>query len=198
MVCPGKERGLTLIELLTVIAIIGIGVAVAVPSWMSLRRRAAVRSAAAEIRSVFHETRSRAIAGWRNSGVRFTPSGTGWQFAIYDDGDRDGVRNDDIRNGVDVLVAPPRHLFQQPQLVTIGLLPQTIRDPDGDPLRPGDSPVQFNRSSICSFTPLGTSTAGTIYLTDDAGSLYAVRVFAATAKIRLVRYDGARRRWEDR
>ncbi|MGZ8867811.1 MAG: hypothetical protein ACXW2P_05670, partial [Thermoanaerobaculia bacterium] len=81
---------------------------------------------------------------------------------------------------------------------SIGLLQQVIRDPDGDLLRPNDSPIQFGRSSICSFSPKGSATPGTIYLTDDAGSLYAVRVYGATAKIRLLRYSGERRRWESR
>jgi len=124
-----EERGLTLIELLTTVAILGMVLSVAVPSWMSLRRRAAVRSASAEIRSVFHEVRSRAITRSSNSGVLFTRSGSQWQFAVYDDGDRDGVRNDDIRRGIDTLVSPPRFLLQQPHLVTVGLLPRAIRDP---------------------------------------------------------------------
>lgn len=193
-----EEHGFTLLELLTVIAIVGMVAATAVPSWMSLRRRAAVRAAAAEIRMIFHETRARAIARADYSGLRFTRSGAQWQFAVYEDGDADGVRNDDIASRVDRCVSPPRYLFHQPQLVSIGLLPQEIRDPDGDRLRPTDTPVQFGRSAICSFSPMGSSTSGTIYLTDDGGSLYAVRVYGATAKIRLLRYDAALRRWESR
>jgi type II secretion system protein H len=193
-----ERHGFTLLELLTVIAIVGMVVATAVPSWLSIRRRAAVRSAAAEIRTVFHQTRSRAIARGDSSGLRFTRNASQWQFAVYDDGDHDGVRNDDIASRVDRCVTPPRHLFQQPQLVSIGLLRQVIRDPDGDLLRPADSPIQFGKSSICSFSSIGSATPGTIYLTDDAGSLYAVRVYGATAKIRLLRYDGERRRWESR
>ena len=192
------ERGFTLPELLTSIAIVGLLVACAMPSWLALRRRAAVRAASAEIRSVFHQTRSRAIARSRNAGVHFTRSGSQWKFAIYDDGDGDGVRNDDIRSGADRQVAPPRLLLQQGQLISIGLLRNIVRDPDGDPLRPAASPVQFNRTSICSFSPLGSATPGTIYLTDDDGSLYAVRVFGATAKIRLLRYEPSSMRWESR
>ncbi|HUP48909.1 MAG TPA: GspH/FimT family pseudopilin [Thermoanaerobaculia bacterium] len=192
------KRGFTLAELLTAVAIIGMLVACAMPGWMSLRRRAAVRSAAAEIRSVFHHTRSRAIAEGKHFGVRFSRSGTEWRYAIYEDGDRDGIRADDIQRGIDRCVAPPRHLFQQPHLVTIGLLPYTVRDPDGDPLRPGDSPVKFNRSSLCSFTPLGKATPGTIYLTDSNGSLFAARVYGPSAKIRLLRYEPSRRKWEGR
>lgn len=196
---PSREqRGFTLIELLTTVAIIGVLVACAMPSWLSIRRRAAIRSAAAEIRSVFHQVRSRAIARARHSGVRFTRAGDQWQYAVYDDGDDDGIRNDDIDRGVDRRVSPPRFLLQQPHLVTIGLLPYTVRDPDGDPLKPGDSPVHFNRSSICSFSRLGTATPGTIYLTDSNGSLYAARIFGASAKIRVLRYEPASRKWEAR
>ena len=192
------ERGLTLIELLTTIAILGLIVAVATPSWLTLRRRNAVRTASAEIRAVFHQVRSRAIARSRNAGIRFSKVGAQWQFAVYDDGDGDGVRNDDIRSGADPMVARPRLLFQQGQLVSVGLLDTVVRDPDGDRLKPEASPVQFNRSAVCSFSPLGSATPGTIYLTDDAGSLYAVRVYGATAKIRLLRYESATRRWEAR
>lgn len=193
-----KQRGYTLIELLAIIAIIGIVAAVALPSFMSMRRRAAVRSAASEIRTVFHQVRSRAIARQCHAGVKFTRVGSEWEFAIYDDGDGDGVRSDDIRRRVDREVTKPRFLWQQPQLVSVSLPAFAIVDPDGDPVPMGSSPVQFNRSTLCSFSPLGQATPGTIYLTDSAGEVYAVRVYGATAKMRVLRYRAASESWEAR
>lgn len=193
-----RHRGFTLIELLITIAIIGLITASAVPHWQSLRRRAAVRAAAAEIRPIFRQVRSRAIARGSNSGVKFTRGAAGWQYAIYDDGDRDGVRSDDIQSGVDRRVTPPRLVIRGPELAWVAL-PRSVRiDPDGDRIAPGASPVQFNRSTICSFSPLGGSTPGTIYLADSAGLAYAVRVFGTTARVRLLRFDPRRQRWEER
>lgn len=192
------ERGFTLSELLTAIAIAGLIICCAVPSWMSMRRRAAVRSAAAEIRSVFHLVRSRAISHSRSTGVKFVDGLDGWKYALYDDGDGDGVRNDDITRGTDRLVSGQRFLWQQPLVVKVAIPSYVTHDPDGDPLTARSSPVQFNRSTICSFSPLGQATAGTIYLTDDADSAWAVRVYGATAKIRVLSYDRSRRRWSER
>lgn len=191
------ERGFTLAELQMVIAIVGLMLACAVPSWLSLRRLAAVRSATAEIRSIFHLVRSRAITRGNNTGIKFTRASAEWQYAIYEDGDHDGVRNDDIARGVDRRVTPPRFLWQQPQLASIGLPTYSLKDPDGDRLKLGAAAVQFNRSTICSFSPLGQATPGTIYLT-AAGEVYAVRVYGASAKIRTLRYNRKRAKWESR
>ena len=192
-----KHNGYSLAELLTVVAIIALIALATVPAFASMRRRSAARTAAVAMRSIFHLARSRAVSRGRNCGVKFQQSGPEWQFALYDDGDGDGVRNDDITKGTDRRVAPPRVVLPESRLVSIGLLPDTVRDPDGDQLLPTASPVQFGRSTICSFSPLGESTPGTIYMKSDR-NLWAVRVYGATAKMRVLRYDVATRKWVER
>jgi prepilin-type N-terminal cleavage/methylation domain-containing protein len=192
------RNGYTLIELLTVVALLGLFAGITFPAFVNMQRRAALRSAAGQLRSIFHLARSRALQRGSNSGVKFLQAGGEWQYAIYDDGDGDGVRNDDIDRRVDRRVTLPRRALPESKIVTIGLLRHTIKDPDGDRLLPTASPVHFNRSAICSFTPLGESTPGTIYITDRRNELYAVRVFGATAKIRTLRYDATSRMWRNR
>ncbi len=191
-----SEKGFTLIDLLIAIAIIGLTTAIAVPQWQSLRRRAAVGAAAREIHSIFRLARSRAIARGANAGVKFTRGAYDWQYTIYDDGDGDGVRNDDIRKGIDRRVSGPLSMIRGRELASISI-PDSVRvDPGGAAMPPGASPVRFGTSTICSFSPLGESTPGTIYLADAAGLAYAVRIFGGSARVRTLRYDPLRRRWE--
>ena len=105
---------------------------------------------------------------------------------------------EDIDRRIDRRVTLPRRALTESETVTIGLLGRTIRDPDGDRLLPTASPIHFNRSAICSFSPFGESTPGTIYLTDRREELYAVRVYGTTAKVRTLRYDAPSQKWVSR
>ncbi len=192
-----RPRGYSLIELLTAIAILGLIVLSAMPAFGNYRRRMSIIAASEQFRSILRATRARAIASGRNAGVKFI-SGPEWTYAIYDDGDGDGVRNDDITRGTDRRTFGPAIVMPSFHIATIGLLKTTVKDPDGDPLKPNASPVQFGRSTICSFSPLGHGTPGTMYLIDGGGQLWAARVHGAGGRVRILRYDDGLKKWERR
>ncbi|MES1211289.1 MAG: hypothetical protein ABUL63_03035, partial [Acidobacteriota bacterium] len=50
-------------------------------------------------------------------------------------------------------------------------------------------PIRFNSSDLASFGPLGTSTPGSLYLTDSQKRLMAVRVYGRTGKVKVIAYD---------
>src|SRR5688500_2571304 len=179
-------------------ALIGLFVGVTAVSFANMQRRAALRTAAGQLRTIFHLARSRALMRASNSGVKFFQAGGEWRYAIYDDGDGDGGRNDDIDRRIDRRVTLPRRALTESEAVTSGLLGRTIRDRDGDRLLPTASPIHFDRSAICSFSPFGESTPGTIYLTDRREELYAVRVYGTPAKVRTLRYDAPSQTWVSR
>lgn len=190
-----RESGVTLLELIAAVAVIGILALCAVPSFATYRRHASLRAQADQLRSIFRMARSRAIKRNANSGVRFAPRGSQWTFALYDDGDGDGIRSDDIASGVDRCYAAPSVLMPEFHIATIALLPVAIRDPDGDLLPPTASAVQFGRSSVCSFSPTGSGTPGTAYITNTDGEIFAIRVLGASGKVRVLRYDALRKKW---
>ena len=195
---PRHEHGHTLLELLVALVILGIMVCAAVPAFATYRRRTSINAAARELQATLRLVRSRAIARSAHAGIKFTGSGSNWTFAVYDDGDNDGVRNDDIRKGIDPLAVKAAPLMPQLHVARIGLLPYAIKDPDGDPLPPTNSPVAFNNSTICSFSPIGSGTPGSVYLTDDIGDLYCLRVLGASGRVRILRYDATKKKWETR
>lgn len=192
-----NDHGYSLADMLVCLAIIGMSVGVTMPAFNSMRHRGAVRAAAAEIRSIFFVARMRAASRGHNYGVRFQKFGNEWRYAEYEDGDGDGLRTDDINKGIDRPLFTPRSvLLSDRGAATIGVLPKTITDPDGAKLLATASPVQFGKAQICSFSRIGESTSGTIYLVDGVGGIYAVRVYGATAKVRTLRYNDRRRKWE--
>jgi len=193
-----SQRGTTLIEALTVLAIIGILAGITIPAFATYRRHNAVILAANEFRGIFRLVRSRAIAKGRHAGVKFVKAGSTWTYSLYDDGDGDGIRNDDITKGIDRRYAGPFVVGRQSPLARVALPPVAIRDPDGDPLRPGDSAVQFGNSTICSFAPVGNATPGSIYLVDGSGEVYCVRVYGSLGKVRVLRFNGGSGKWERR
>jgi prepilin-type N-terminal cleavage/methylation domain-containing protein len=193
-----RQNGITLFELIVVIAIIGIIALCAIPAFANYRRQASVIAAGNEMRSLLREIRSRAIARGRYSGVKFAKSGKNWTYTLYDDGNGNGIYNADINKGIDRRYFGPAVVMPQFQTAAIALLPKTIRDPDGAKLLPTDPALQFGTSTICSFSPLGSGTPGTIYISDGIDNLYAVRVFGATGKVRMLRYDAGTQKWEER
>lgn len=191
-----SQRGQTLGEAMCVIALVGMFAAIAIPAFLGVNRRKAVQAVADELRGVFRSVRAQAIARSRNFAVRFTRDGAEWQYAVYEDGDGDGVRSDDIRKNIDRMAAAPVPLARYQRIVRIALPPAAIVDPDGDEIEPDDEPVQFNRSAMCSFSPVGAATPGSVYLTDGVDGVWCLRVYGATARVRVMRYDAKRRKWE--
>jgi hypothetical protein len=68
------------------------------------------------------------------------------------------------------------------------------------PPRPGniphlDDPVQFGRSNIVSFSPIGASSSGTLYVTDGRDALYGVLLFGPSSRIRVWRFERSSGEW---
>lgn len=191
-----SETGWTLLELLVVVAIAGTMILVTVPSLATINRARAVRAASSELRGILNEARFRAVSESRHIGLRFVETPDGWAFETYHDGDGDGLRNADIKKGVDKKLSGPRQLLMNSSTISIGMPLFPLRHPDSGKLMPPEgSPVRFGNSRICSFSPFGSSSSGSIYLTDGTVTAAAVRVYGATAKVRSIRYDRRSQTW---
>ncbi len=193
------ERGYQLIELLIAMAVSSLVLVLGIPPLLSLAAGLRVELAAAEVASTFHVARAYAIRHDANVGLKFQVDGDGTvTWALFRDGDGDGVLTADILSGDDPQVLPRTRIAHLGRQIHFGFPPgRAPRDP-GDPRRrlSGlDDPIRFNRSDIAAFTPLGTATPGTVYVTDGMRHLSAARVFGRTGRIGCLVYDVVRERW---
>jgi hypothetical protein len=104
------------------------------------------------------------------------------------------VRTRDIQRGTDVQILPLERLPLSFRGVDFGVLPGVPPIEAGD-VAPGGDPIKIGSTGILTFTPLGTSSSGTLYVLGRSESQYAVRVLGATGRIRALKYDSRARRW---
>ena len=185
----GNEKGQTLVELIAVVSIIGCIASAGFVTSMTVQRRIALSAATSELRALFQQVRLTAIAHNRNVAIRFRPAGDLWSWNVYEDGDGDGVRNDDISRGVDFPIGKTR-IFQHPP-VRIGVPSAPIPDPaTGQPLSLR-LPVRFGTSMLCSFSRTGEATNGSVVLTDGR-NVTIIHVTGSSARIYVSRWNGTK------
>jgi hypothetical protein len=129
-------------------------------------------------------------------GIKFRKNGGRYEWALYRDGNGNGIRSAEIVSGVD------RHLGVSFPWSRNDVAPGILRGTRvPDPGAPGryldrlDDPIRFNNSDICSFSPIGESTPGSVYLWDGHDRMAVVRVFGRTAKIRSLYHARGERGW---
>lgn len=174
-----------MIELVAVTGVITILGGVAAAHVLSSADHSSGYAAARFLAARLGLARTQAVARGAAVGLRFTQTPRGFTFAAFQDGNGNGIRTTDIEAGIDRQVEPAIGLFEQFPGVDIGLTANS----------PATTALQLGQTSLLTFTPLGTATSGTIYVRDQRGSQWAVRVLGATGRTRVLRYDAATGDW---
>jgi prepilin-type N-terminal cleavage/methylation domain-containing protein len=172
---PARSCGFTLIELLFAATLATILVSLAVPAIAVSMNRSRTLAAARYLSGQMALARTYAVARSTNVALRFNWDGRDASIQMFRDGNGNGVGTADIGAGTDVAL--------NAAVTLSGLFPGVaVGTPDGS------DPVRIGSSNLLSFTPLGTATAGTIYVAGKELHL-AVRVLGATGRTRVLRYD---------
>ena len=187
-------------ELLVVLALAAIGLAVALPAAANLRTDGRCAAGARHMVGTFRKLRSQSVALRKYRGVYFFRQNGGWVFSTVEDGNGNGLRTAEVRSGTDPVLDGPFRLEDRFRPVRPGFPFGAVRQlpPSSGWLADLDDPVKFGRSDIISFSPLGRSSSGTLYLTDGVDRLYAVVLYGPSTRIRVWRYRRGDRRWEMR
>jgi hypothetical protein len=189
-----RARGAALLDLVFACGLLVVMAAIAIPSLQAARERDSARLAARHLATKLTLLRVDAIRRNRAVAVRFDPDDLG-RIAVYADGDGDGVLQQDIDAFIDTPLEASSHIAEIFAPVSLAI-PFTMPAPDGDGLvLAGSDPVRLGSSAFLSFSPLGSATSGTIYLAGRGGVPACVRVFGATARVRVLWFDRTSGTW---
>jgi len=157
--------------------------ATAVPRLAATLHEHRLRGAAIHLRGLFRQVHARAAAEARYIGVVFDEVDGDPVYSIYADGNANGIRRADIRRGIDVRIREPYSISETFPGVRYGSLPAGAEEPFFSGLRIGCS-------KIVSFSPIGASTSGTVFLSNQYKIVYCVVVLGSTSRVRIARYRG--------
>jgi Tfp pilus assembly protein FimT len=189
----GLPAGTSLIELTIALGIASLAAAMSAPVLAGAADAGRAREAAQYLAAQCRGARAESLSRNTTASLVFDVVSGRWRVRRCVDGNGNGMRRADISGGRDTCAASAEmsELFAGVRID----VPTGLPDPDGGASTSGA--VRFGSSDIASFTPLGTATAGTVYLRSDGGAQYAVRVAGATGRVRVLRYDAATRTWAE-
>lgn len=181
-----SDAGATVLELLIVLLMIVALSAISAPVAASVIDAGRARQAAVFLGTRFRLAHQQAVTLGANVGVVFDQVGGQWQVRVCRDGSRNGLRRADIQSGADPCPDGPHNLTDMFPGVEVGVDPQ-LRGPSGEPGSP--DPVRLGSSNIASFSPIGSSTTGTVFLRSRGGAQYAVRLSGIAGRLRVLWYE---------
>jgi type II secretory pathway pseudopilin PulG len=189
-------RGTSLFELLVVLLILALIFALSVPALSDLLAEEGLATAAREVFAILSAAQARAVFQGADVGVKWISSGGDLVLSVYQDGNGNGVTTADIKKGVDRLVAGPYWLRGKYPGISFSFVPGFDGlDPGGAPIGDLTDPLRFGRSDICSFSPVGKASPGSVYLSNKKHRQAAVRVTPANAKIQIFTWHGKSLKW---
>lgn len=165
----------------------------AIPEYLTAIDDFRANGAARHISGRFQRARMEAVMRSASVAVQFTQTGSGYSYAVYLDGNRNGVLTRDIERGIDRQIDALERLPDQFTGVEFGVIPGL---PPVDPgnTAPGSDPIRLGAGRFASFSAMGTSSSGTVYIRGRRDAQYAVRIYGETGKTRMLKFQ--RRTWQ--
>ncbi|MFN8057523.1 MAG: GspH/FimT family pseudopilin [Vicinamibacterales bacterium] len=176
--------GFSLSELLVATAVIVVAVAGSAAAVSSGLAEARGAGAGRYLAMLLQQARARAVLEGVAVGLHFAERDGRTIMALVRDGDGDGIRSADIDSGIDPIVTPYEAMDERFRGVEFRIGTDCV-SPDGlEVLRRGSDALRIGRTSTLVFTPLGTSSSGSMYLCGASGPQVVVRVLGATGRSR--------------
>jgi len=190
-----SNQGFTFAELLFALGIASVFASAAAPQLLAGLDEWRTRGAVRYLSSRLYRARMEAAIRNVDTAVRFVAVGSTFEYVTVVDGNGNGVRTADVQSGVDRAVDHTERLADKFAGVDFGTLPGLPAvDPSGT--APGADPIRLGSSDMVTFTPLGSSSPGSLYVRGRGRVQYVLRMFAETGRIRVLRYYPGTREWK--
>jgi prepilin-type N-terminal cleavage/methylation domain-containing protein len=190
----GRDRGFTALELLFVVALTAIMSSIAVPPVLRALDDYRAAGAARYVATRLQRVRMEASLRSADVGARFSTTSSGYVFAVYVDGNRNGVLTSDIYAGTDRQLGAVECLSDNFSGVDFGTWPG-LPAVDSGSSPPGTDPIRLGSSDIASFSASGSSSSGSLYI-KSRSKQYVVRLYGDTGKTRILVFDETTRQWK--
>lgn len=190
-----EARGAALIDMIVAVALCFILAGMAVPVVGGTLERERVLVGTRYLAAQLQRARLESLKRAQSVAVRLEIVNDRTQFRLYADANGNGVLQKDIDKGVDPPLAALEWLDDQARGISLRVN-QTITDVSGTAIiAAGDDPLRIGSSALLTFSPTGSSTGGTLYVAAHTGPQMAIRVFGATGRVRVLRFDAQARQW---
>ncbi len=191
-----SERGMTFAEIVVVLALVGMMALIGMPHLQAALRAAELHAVEEQLKGLMWRSRAHAMAYSQATGLIFEQDDNKtWRCYIAKDGDGDGINRRDLDRGRDRKISEVQQL--ESGGAGLGILQdEPVPDPGGGRLRGNlDDPVRAGRGDIITFTPTGSATPCSIYMTDFHERMRVIRVFGSTARVRSLVWNVGWEKW---
>jgi len=194
-----RGPGHSLAEVLVVLSLLALGLGLVIPAAAALRSGARLSAAAREMALTLQSQRWRSVSLRTSHGLLFDRDERGWFWIEVRDGNGNGLRTAEVRAGTDPTLSGPRRVQEGVVGISAGF-PGTGPFPKIPPssgwLTDLDDPVKFGATNLISFSPLGSASSGSVYLTDGQTGLAGIVLFGPTCRIRIWRFESESGKWK--
>ena len=190
-----SDRGLALAEVVVAAGLSLVLAAVAVPVVGGTLDREHVIVGTQHLAAQFQRARLESLKRGAAVAVKFAQLDGRTAIQLFVDGNGNGVLQRDIDRRLDPALTPVEWLDGHARGVALRINQPIVDVGTGSVMATGDDPLRIGNSSLVSFSPLGGSTSGTLYLAAQRGPQMAIRIYGATGRVRVVMFDARARQW---
>jgi Tfp pilus assembly protein FimT len=182
------ERGVAFIDVVCATALCGVMAAMAVPVIGGTLDRERTMVGAQSLASAAQRARAEALKRAASVAVKLEIVGERTRFRLYADGNGNGVLQRDIDRGIDLAISASDWVDAHARDVSLRIN-QTVPAIGGNgSLSAGSDPLRIGNTSLLTFSPLGSSTSGTLYVSAPRRPQMAIRVYGATGRVRVLMF----------